>query len=55
MQYRLELIAGRDKLDLDKPADRLTALAKVFAEDPGLYKRYTAANALRIGKVSLAE
>ncbi len=52
VHYRIEMVAYRDKLDLDKPADRLAAQAKVLAEDPGLYKRYTAANTVRLGKVS---
>jgi hypothetical protein len=47
------MIAYRDKLNLDKPADRLAAQVKVFAEDPGLYKRYAAANTVRAGKVLL--
>jgi hypothetical protein len=42
-------------LDLDKTADRLAAQAKAFAEDPGLYKRYTPANTVRVGKVSLTD
>lgn len=44
VDYRIEMVAYRDKLDLNKPADRLTAQKKVFAEDPGLYKRYAATN-----------
>lgn len=55
VQYRIELIEARDNLDLDKPADRLTASANVFAEDPRLYKCYTAANSVHIGKVSLPD
>jgi plasmid stabilization system protein ParE len=42
VHYRIEMVAYRDKLDLYKPADRLTAHAKVFQEDPGLYERYRA-------------
>jgi hypothetical protein len=38
VHYRIEMVAYRDKLDLDKPADRVAAQAKVFAEDPSLYK-----------------
>jgi len=45
-------VAYRDKLNLDKPADRVAAQTKVFAEDPDLYKRYRAANTVRLGKVS---
>jgi hypothetical protein len=55
VHYRIETIAYRDKLDLDKPADQLAAQAKVFAENPGLYKRYKAANTVRIGAVSLTD
>jgi hypothetical protein len=43
MRYRLEWVAYRDKLDLDKPVDRVAAQAKVFAEDPDLYKSHRAA------------
>lgn len=53
VHYRIEYIAYREKLDLDKPADRLAAQEKNFAEDPGLYRRYAAANTVRVGKVSL--
>ena len=42
-------------MDLDKPADRLAAQTKVFAEDPDLYKRYAAANTVPVGKVSLTD
>jgi hypothetical protein len=55
VQYRIEFIAGRDKLDLGNPADRLTAYSKVFAEDPDLYKRYKAATSVRVGKVSVTD
>ena len=49
VQYRLEWVAYRDKLNLDKPADRAAAQAKVFAEDPDLYKRHRTANTVRVG------
>jgi len=49
VQFRMEMIAYRDKLDLNKPADLAAAQVKVFAEDPNLYKRYTAANTLHVG------
>src|SRR5215475_15220504 len=39
---RIEMVAYREKLNLDKPADRMAAQAKVFSEDPELYKRYRA-------------
>ncbi len=55
VHYRIEYIAYRDKLDLNKPADLLAAQEKVFAEDPDLYKRYAAANTVRVGKVSLTD
>ena len=41
LQYRMEMVAYREKLNLDKPADRVAAETKVFAEDPDLYKRYS--------------
>jgi hypothetical protein len=55
LSYRIEMAAYRGKLDLNKPADRVTAQEKVFAEDPGLYRRYRAANTVRVGKVSLTD
>jgi hypothetical protein len=55
MNYRIQLIAHRDNLDLKKPADRVKAQEKVISEYPDLYKRYTAANTIRIGKVSLTD
>ena len=53
--YRIEHVAYREKLDLTKPADRLVAQQKAFAEDPGLYNRYRAANTVRVGKVSMTD
>jgi hypothetical protein len=44
VHYRIEMVAYCEKSDLDKPAGRLAAQAKVFQEDPGLYERYRAAN-----------
>jgi hypothetical protein len=41
VHYRIEYIAYREKLDLDKPVDRMAAQQKAFAEDPGLYERYS--------------
>ena len=35
IHYRLEWVAYRDKLDLDKPADRVAAQTKVFARQDG--------------------
>jgi hypothetical protein len=55
IHYRLEWVADRDKLDLDKPADRVAAQTKLFAEDPDLYKRYRAANTVRVGAASLTD
>jgi hypothetical protein len=55
VHYRIEMVAYRDKLDLDKSSDRLAAQAKVFEEDPGLYERYRAANTVRVGKVSVTD
>ena len=55
VQLRMEMVACRDKLDLDKPADQVAAQAKVLAEDPDLYKRYAAANTVRVGKVSVTD
>ena len=40
VHYRIEYIAYREKLDLDKPVDRIAAQQKAFAEDPDLYERY---------------
>jgi hypothetical protein len=55
VHYRIEYIAYREKLDLDKPADRVEAQTKLFAEDPGLYERYRTANTVRVGKVSVTD
>jgi hypothetical protein len=52
---RIETVAYRDKLDLDKPADRVAAQMKVFTEDPDLYKRYRAANTARVGTLSVMD
>jgi hypothetical protein len=53
--YRIEHIAYREKLDLTKPADRVEAQTKLFAEDPGLYERYRAPNTVRVGEVSVTD
>jgi hypothetical protein len=53
--YRIEEIAYRNRLDLNKPADRLTVYSKIFADDPDLFKRYRAANSVHVGKVSLTD
>ena len=55
VNYRIEMIAYRDKLDFNKPSDRVAAQAKAFAEDPALYKSYADANTVRVGKVSLTD
>lgn len=48
VRSRTEMIAQRDKLDLDKPADVVAAQEKMFAEDPDLFKRYRAANTIHV-------
>ena len=53
--YRIEMVAYREKLDLTKPADRVAAQQKAFAEDPDLYERYRTANTVRVGKVSMTD
>ena len=55
VHYRIEMVAYRQKLDLDKPADRVAAQTKLFAEDPDLYERYRTANTVRVGKVSVTD
>ena len=55
VHYRIEMVAYREKLDLDKPADRMAAQQKAFAEDPDLYERYRTANTVRVGKVSVTD
>ena len=55
IDYRIEYIAYRDHLDLEKPADRLAAQEKAFAEDPDLYERYRTANTVRVGKVLMTD
>jgi hypothetical protein len=49
VQFQMEMIAYRDKLDLDKPADRAAAAAKVCTENRDLYERCKAANTVRVG------
>ena len=49
VDYQIVMIAHRDKLDLNNAADRVAAQSKVFANDPELYKRYAAANSVRVG------
>src|SRR5262245_5845982 len=49
VDYQIEMVAHRDKLDLNKPADRAAAQTKVFSDDPELYKRYIATNIVRVG------
>ena len=46
---RIEIVAYREKLNLNKPADRMAAQQKAFAEDPDLYERYRTANIVRVG------
>ena len=55
VEYRTQMIASRDNLNLDKPSDRLAAQEKVAIEYPDLYKRYSAANTIHVGKVSLTD
>jgi hypothetical protein len=55
VQFWMEMIACRDKLDLSNPADLATAAAKVCTEDPELYERHTAANTVRVGKVLVTD
>jgi hypothetical protein len=55
VHYRIEMVAYRDKLDLNKPADRVAAQTKLFQEDPDLYERYRTANTVRVGKVSVTD
>jgi Fe-S cluster assembly scaffold protein SufB len=50
MQSRTEMVAYRDKLDLNKPADLVAAQEKALAENPDLFKRYIAANTIHVGK-----
>ena len=49
VRSRTEMVAYRDKLDLNKPADVVAAHEKVFAEDPDLSKRYRAENTVHVG------
>jgi len=37
IDYRTEAVAHRDKLDIQKSAERVTAYSGVFAEDRDLY------------------
>jgi len=50
---KTEDVARRDNLDLNKPADLVTAYSKVCTEDPGLYDLYRRVSSVPIGKISL--
>src|SRR5262245_63601058 len=49
VDYSIVMIAHRDKLDLNKAADRAAAQTKVFQEDPVLYEHYRTANIVHVG------
>ena len=49
VQYRTQMVAHRDKLDLNKAADVVAAQKKVFTEDRDLYSRFTAAHTVYVG------
>ena len=55
VEYRVQMIASRDNLNLDKPSDRLAAQEKFAAEYPSLYKQHSTANTIHIGKVCLTD
>ena len=55
VQYRIQMVGSRDKLNLNNPADWLAAMAKVFAEDTPLYQQWRKANSIRVGKISLTD
>ena len=44
VQSRIEMVAYRDKLNLNKPADVVAAQEKALTESPDLFRRYIAAN-----------
>ena len=52
---RTEEVAHRDKLDIQKSAERVAAYSKVFAEDRDLYYLYQRVFSVPVGKVSLTE
>ena len=52
---RTEAVAHRDKLDIQKSAERVTAYSRVFAEDRDLYNLYRRVFSVPVGKVSLTE
>ena len=55
VNYRTEEVAHRDKLDIQKSAERVTAYSRVFGEDRDLYNLYRRVFSVPVGKVSLAE
>jgi hypothetical protein len=55
IDYRTEAVAHRDKLDIQKSAERVTAYSRVFAEDRDLYNLYRRVISVPVGKVSLTE
>ena len=46
---KTEDVARRDNLDLNKPADLVTAYSKVCTEDPGLYDLYRRVSSVPVG------
>jgi hypothetical protein len=50
---KTEDVARRDNLDLNKPADLVTAYSKVCTEDPGLYDLYRRVSSVPVGSTLL--
>ena len=52
---RTEAVAHRDKLDIQKSAERVTAYSRVFAEDRDLYNLYRRVFSVPVGRISLTD
>jgi hypothetical protein len=55
VDYKTEAVASRDKLDLQNPAERVTAYTRACNEDQELYKLYRRVISVPVGRVSLTE
>jgi hypothetical protein len=49
MEHEIYMVARRDNLDLEKPADKATATERAATENSALYKRVREVNSVRVG------
>ena len=55
VDYRTEAVAHRDKLDIQKSAERVRVYSKVFAEDRDLYHLYRRVFSVPVCRVLLID